>query len=249
MTKAPLAPGRATFGIVILIALLGCAAAWHWTPLNHWVNFETVAAWERSFNADPAAPYIIVGAYLLAAFLFFPITVLTAVTIFTFGPVTGNFYSLVGWLLSAGAGYGMGRLMGRDWLRNLVGYRLDYWDRGAQRNGLLTVLALRVVPVAPFTVVNLFFGASRIRLRDFLLGSVIGRLPGLIALTLFEVQIKSLLRAPATGKVALMAVLLLSSILAHRWLSQQFVPAEQRIGPKARINLMAATRRRKRWLL
>ncbi|MGH7823623.1 MAG: TVP38/TMEM64 family protein, partial [Candidatus Binatia bacterium] len=157
--------------MLLLLALLGCAAAWHGTPLKHWIDFETVAAWQQSFKADPAAPYIIVGAYLTGVFVFFPITLLTAATIFTFGPVAGNAYSLVGWLLSAALGYAIGKVLGRDWLRGLVGHRLGRLDREADRNGLLAVLALRILPVAPFTVVNLFIGASHIRFSDFIVGS------------------------------------------------------------------------------
>jgi phospholipase D1/2 len=216
-------------GIIIVVALLGCAAAWHWTPLSYWVNFETVAAWEQSIKADSSAPYIIVGAYLLAGLVLFPITLLTAVTIFTFGPVAGNIYSLIGWLLSATLGYGMGRLLGRDWLRTLLGDRLSCLNHGTERSGVLAVLALRIVPVAPFTVVNLFIGASHIRFRDFTIGSLLGRIPGLLALTLFEVQLKSLMRAPAMGKLAFGAAIILCAFLGNRWLCQQFASAKQPI--------------------
>jgi phospholipase D1/2 len=232
MTNPRVRISAKTQGIIMLLALLGCAAAWHWTPLNYWVTFETVAAWEQSIKNHSAAPYMIVAAYLLGGLVLFPITLLTAVTIFTFGPVAGNIYSLIGWLLSATLGYGMGRLLGRDWLRSLVGDRLSYLNREGDRTGVLTVLALRIVPVAPFTVVNLFIGASRIRFRDFTIGSVIGRVPGLLALTLFEVQLKSLIRAPAMGKFALAAVLILCAFLGNRWLCQQFAAAKQPIAPE-----------------
>jgi phospholipase D1/2 len=216
-------------GVLLLLAMLGCAAAWHWTPLNQWVRFETVAAWQQSFKADPAALYIIVGAYLLGGFVLFPITLLTAATIFTFGPVAGNTYALIGWLLSAALGYGIGRVLGQDWLRSIAGDRLSRLDREANRRGLWAVLALRILPVAPFTVVNLFIGASRIRFCDFVLGSVLGRIPGLLALTLFEVQLKNLLHAPAIGAIALMAFMLLFLFWAQRWLVQQLVTANQPI--------------------
>jgi phospholipase D1/2 len=222
-------------GVILLLALLGCGAAWHWTPLNYWVNFETVAAWERSIAANPAAPYIIIGAYLLGGLVLFPITLLTAVTIFTFGPVTGNIYSLLGWLLSATLGYGLGRLLGRDWLESFAGDRLRCLSREAHRGGLLAVLALRIVPVAPFTVVNLFIGASRIRFRDFTLGSLLGRIPGLLALTLFEVQVKSLMRAPAMGKLGVAAAVLLCAFAVNRWMSQQFAVAKQVIAPEQNV--------------
>jgi phospholipase D1/2 len=216
-------------GLFLLLTLLGCAAAWHWTPLNQWVRFETIAAWQQSIKADPAAFYIIVGAYLLGGFVLFPITLLTAVTIFTFGPIAGNIYALVGWLLSAAVGYGIGRVLGQDWLRSLAGDRLGRLEREANRRGLWAVLALRIVPVAPFTVVNLFIGATQIRFCDFVLGSVLGRIPGLLALTLFEVQLKNLLHAPAIGAIALMAFMLLFLFWAQRWLVQQLVAANQPI--------------------
>jgi phospholipase D1/2 len=231
MTNARARIGPTAQGLILLLALLGCAAAWHWTPLSYWVNFETLAAWEQSIKADSAAPYIIISAYLLGGLVLFPITLLTAVTIFTFGPVTGNIYSLIGWLLSATLGYGTGRLLGRDWLQSLLGDRLSYFHRAGDRTGILAVLALRIVPVAPFTVVNVCIGASRIRFRDFTIGSVLGRIPGLLALTLFEVQLKSLMRAPAMGKFAIAAAVMVCAFLGNRWLCQQFAAVKQPIAP------------------
>jgi uncharacterized membrane protein YdjX (TVP38/TMEM64 family) len=61
------------------------------------------------------------------------------------------------------------------------------------------------VPVAPFTVVNLVAGASDIRFRDFLVGTIIGLLPGLIALTLLGYQISELLTEPSVLQLAILA--------------------------------------------
>jgi uncharacterized membrane protein YdjX (TVP38/TMEM64 family) len=61
------------------------------------------------------------------------------------------------------------------------------------------------VPVAPFTVVNLVAGASDIRFRDFLVGTIIGLLPGLIALTLLGYQISELLTEPSALQLAILA--------------------------------------------
>ncbi|MGH7826549.1 MAG: hypothetical protein ACREQ7_15415, partial [Candidatus Binatia bacterium] len=60
--------------------------------------------------------------------------------------------------------------------------------------------------------------------------SVLGRIPGLLALTLFEAQLKSLLRAPATGKIVVMAIVVLCAFMAQRWFSQQFIPAKEPTG-------------------
>jgi len=63
---------------------------------------------------------------------------------------------------------------------------------------------MRVVPVGPFTLVNLFIGASGIRFLDFILASVVGRVPGILVLTLFAVQIENALRRPGLISLALL---------------------------------------------
>ena len=62
------------------------------------------------------------------------------------------------------------------------------------RQGILTVLAVRIIPVAPFTVINLFAGASHIRFRDYLIGTLIGMVPGVAAMAVFAEGILALVR-------------------------------------------------------
>ncbi len=48
---------------------------------------------------------------------------------------------------------------------------------------------VRLVPVAPFGIVNLVAGASQIRLIDFVLGTVLGMLPGIAVLSALGYQV------------------------------------------------------------
>jgi uncharacterized membrane protein YdjX (TVP38/TMEM64 family) len=64
--------------------------------------------------------------------------------------------------------------------------------------------ALRVVPVAPFTVVNLVAGASHIRFRDFALGTLLGMIPGTLALVVLSDQVVAALRSPDAAHIALL---------------------------------------------
>ena len=61
----------------------------------------------------------------------------------------------------------LGRLVGQEVLYALAGERLGRLIDRANHHGFLAVLALRVVPFAPFTLVNMLIGASGIRFRDF----------------------------------------------------------------------------------
>jgi phospholipase D1/2 len=203
---------RITRWIIILVFLgaLALPLVWRWTPLQDWVNLDSILDWQKSLRNHPAAPFYVVAAYLVGSLVFFPITILTLATVFAFGPVWGNIYALLGWLLSVTEGYFLGRLIGQNALHKLAGERIGRLIDQAQHHGFLAVLALRLIPVAPFTLVNMFIGASGIRFRDLLLASLVGRIPGIFTLALFGVQLENALREPGLLSFALLIVVLVA---------------------------------------
>lgn len=205
-------------GLVILILLATLSLAWRFTSMSEWINFDTVMAWQESMKGHPAALAWVVGIYMLGSLVLFPVTILNLATIFTFGPILGNAYSLAGWLSSASMGYGIGRAIGRDFLLRIAGPRLDRFLRRTERHGLAAVLTVRLLPVAPFSIVNLFVGVSSIRFRDFFLGSAVGRIPGILLLALVGVQFENFLRDPGAGNVVLLGLVVFLLPLGAAWL-------------------------------
>ena len=82
---------------------------------------------------------------------------------------------------------------------------------------------------------KLIAGATHIRARDFVVGTVIGELPGLIALSIFVDQITSTVKDPGPGSYALLAgsaVVIVGGVwLLRRWLSKQSQPEKRRESP------------------
>ena len=212
----------------ILFLLLALPAAWRWTPLNQWMDFEKVVVFQEAVRSYPAAILFVLGIYLLATLVLFPMTMLNVATVLTFGPVLGNAYALAGWLLSATVGYGTGRLLGRDLLHRIAGPRLDRLIQQVGDHGFIAVLTIRILPVAPFTLANLFVGASGIRFRDFFLASVIGRIPGILVLSVAGVHLEDALRNPSTGSFILLGLVLILIPLLTVWLSKRFPAAHRR---------------------
>lgn len=198
---------------------------WRWTPLEHWINLHTIVEWQRSLRDHPAAPFYVIAAYQIGSLVCFPVTILTLATVFAFGPLWGNVYSFAGWLLSAAQGFVLGRLIGTQWLRRIAGRRMGRLLERAQVHGFWTVLAMRVAPVAPFSLVNMFVGASGIAFVYFMLASVIGRLPGVLTLTFFGVQLEYALRKPGLISYALVvAAILVGSVMVPRLFRRLFRP-------------------------
>jgi uncharacterized membrane protein YdjX (TVP38/TMEM64 family)/phosphatidylserine/phosphatidylglycerophosphate/cardiolipin synthase-like enzyme len=215
---------RVIIAAALLLGLLGLATAWRWGPLAQWLDVIALVEQLASFKDHPAASLIVLGGYIIGGLAVMPVTVLIAATIMAFGPWLGFIYSLSGTTLSAAVTYGLGRWLGRPWVRRLAGTRLNRLSRQLAAKGVLTIVAVRIIPVAPFTVVNLAAGASHIRFRDFLFGSVLGMLPGLLGMTIFMDRLLVTLREPGPKGIVIMtlvaSLILIGALALRRWLER-----------------------------
>ncbi|HSO06456.1 MAG TPA: VTT domain-containing protein [Pelomicrobium sp.] len=192
----PPARRRVAAAIAVLLALTAMAAAWRWTPLSEYLDVGTLFAALSALTEIPAAPVLAIAGIVVAGLAMFPITLLIIVAVLAFGPVTGGICAFLGAIGSALAGYGVGALLGRDAVRRVAAGRLNRISKRLAKQGLLAVILARVVPIAPFTVINLVAGASHIGLKDFTLGTAIGMAPGIGAITLFTARIRAMLEDP-----------------------------------------------------
>jgi phospholipase D1/2 len=225
--------GRRVLGFVALIlVLLALAAAWRWTPLGDWLDVDAlVDLGERARSQFGLAAVLAVGAYLLAGLLVVPLTILIVATGLIFGSVPGFFIAFVGANLSALLTYGLGVLLGRGTVRDLGGSKVNRVSQALARRGILTVVVLRIVPVAPFTVINLVAGASHIRFAHYLLGTVLGMAPGMIAVIALTDRVAATLRSPdlvSIGTLALvaLAIVIVGTLLTRKLLQRSSERAE-----------------------
>jgi len=144
----------------------------------------------------PWAPLVVILVYTPAAFVMFPRPVLTLFTVIAFGPWLGFAYSMAGILTSALATYYTGRLLKKKTIERLAGKNLQPVTEALRRHGLLAMLAVRLVPAAPFVIEGVIAGGLRISVWDYTLGTFLGMLPGVLATTIFGDQIAAWLEDP-----------------------------------------------------
>jgi phospholipase D1/2 len=134
-------------------------------------------------------------------------------------------YALIGAELSALVVFGIGRLLGRDAVRRVAGSLLNRLSRKLSDSGFSAIITFRIVPVAPFSVINVIAGVSEMRLKDYAVGTFVGMLPGIGAIALLSDQISASLRQPDLGQftVLVMVVVLVSTglFLLHSWIKRQ----------------------------
>ena len=201
----------------------GLAAAWRWSLLGEWMELSRLLAYAESIRAQPGGPVRHHRILRDRGLVVVPVTVLVTVTVLAFGLLHGFVYSFIGMTLSALATFGLGRLMGRQLVERWSS-RLHRLSCNLAAKGVLAIVAVRVIPVALFTVINMLAG-PHIRTRDFLLGTVLGEFPGLLAIAVFMDQVTTALRAPGLGSYLVLAgsaiVIVAAVWWLRRWLSRR----------------------------
>ncbi len=216
---------RIIVAALTLAAVLGLAAAWRWTALGEWADLERLVEQSRALNSQAETPVAVILLFALAGTLGVPLTLLVIASVLAFGALAGFGYALAGAELSALMGYAIGHQAARDLVRRYAGKTLNTVSRRLSQRGIKAIFTLRIVPVAPFAIINLVAGASHISLRDFAVGTLLGLLPGITAITLFADGLTRALYEPKLASVAWVAGLLvlvaLSALCLQRLLTRR----------------------------
>lgn len=210
------------FGLVLL-ALLLLTLAWNWGPLRAGLDIPQVVATLRRAG-EHYGLFVAIAAFALASILAVPLVFLTLVSLVALGPVLGSLTILAGGTLGSAVSFSLGKRLGAEALRHLAGERINRISERLGRSGILAAAALRLVPIAPFAIVNMVAGTSHIRLRDFLIGSAMGMTPGTVFFALFVEQMVEAFERPGPASLMLLAatiaLIMLGIWLAKRWLAR-----------------------------
>lgn len=215
--QAGMAAGKGAWMTALAaLALVVLTLAWQYTPLSDYAGPEAVRELAAGLRESSWGPLLVLALFVGGGLVAFPVIVLILATAMAFGPWLGFAYSFAGVIASALLTYAIGMKFGRDAMRSMLGRKLDSIRARVARRGLFAVAAIRMVPVAPFTVVNLAAGASDIRPVDYTLGTMLGMLPGLVALSALGSEMMRMFNNPTPGTIALFAA------AAAAWIAVSF---------------------------
>lgn len=209
---------------VLLLVLAGLAvlgwtsdatsAAVHLRDFSNWV-----APHRRAWYALP----VVALAFVVLGIAMVPVLLLITATGIAFGPLLGPVYAMAGCLASASIGFAIGRWTGIGRIERFGGDRATRVMQSIERNGTLAVFLLRKVP-APFLIANVLAGASRVRYRDFVVGTLLGMTAVVVGLAGFGYQLANLLQRPSPmallGATAFIGIPLTLAWFVNRMLRQ-----------------------------
>jgi uncharacterized membrane protein YdjX (TVP38/TMEM64 family) len=213
-------PWRLRTLVALLLVLLLLALAWQFSPAAQWLNPEALFK-----AAQHLAWGVQLGFIVLAACLAVPFSLLVLLAVLVQGPWLGAGTSLLAGALAGALSFGAGALLGRQAVAQIAGPQLQAVNALVARRGFLAVFVVRLVPVAPFALVNLMLGATAIRWAPFLLGNLLGMLP-MVGITAWAApQILAQLQNPGGSGLlmlgAVLAVVAGLTVALKRWARKQ----------------------------
>ncbi len=146
--------------------------------MNEWM--------QRALEAVEAlgiwGPLVFIGLYVAACVFFVPGSALTLGAGALFGVVRGSILVSVASTLGATAAFLVGRYFARDWVARKIEKNPKFAaiDRAVAREGWKIVGLTRLSPAFPFSLLNYAYGLTHVGLRDYVLASWIGMMPGTV---------------------------------------------------------------------
>jgi len=178
-------------------------------------------------------PLIFIAVYIVATVLFIPGSVLTLGAGLAFGIAWGSVYVSIASTLAATASFLIGRYLARDAVARKIKGNAKFAaiDKAVANEGWKIVGLTRLSPLFPFTILNYAFGLTQVKLKDYILASWIGMMPG----TVMYVYLGSLAKAAsgettrtpaewalyAVGLLATVAVTIFVTRIAKKALSER----------------------------
>lgn len=123
---------------------------------------------------------VFVAGYGVASLIPIPKSVVSIAAGLVWGLGYGVLLVTAASMLGATLAFFIGRGLGQDLLRRVMGDHLRRADEALSDNGLRALIVLRLIPVLPFTVINYSAGLTRVSRRDYALGTLIGTIPGTV---------------------------------------------------------------------
>jgi uncharacterized membrane protein YdjX (TVP38/TMEM64 family) len=142
------------------------------------IHGETKEVRHQIKSLGAAGPLIIIGLALIHSVVPYPAEIVNAAAGFAYGFFGGLGIVVIGWMLSALICYWFGAGVARPLLARWFGEeRFSHYERMVARGGVTLLIALRLLPIVPFSLISYAAGAARVPFHRYCWTTAVGFLP------------------------------------------------------------------------
>jgi len=169
-----------TAGRIFVAGLLVGVIGWAiWTAARGHGSFDPMALLQllRERATHPLAPLIVVPAFVASGIVAAPVTGMIALCALLFTPWVASLAAMAGTLATTVVNHEIGHHLGKAIERRAPRRLLERMRALGRSADTWSLAGLRLIPVAPFAIINLLAGAAHVPLRPFLLGTLLAMGP------------------------------------------------------------------------
>lgn len=177
-SRPPLAEiGITLAGVALLAGLVFSVPALHEAALAA-IHGETDKVQSEIASLGVAGPLLILVLTLIHAVVFYPAEIVDAAAGLAYGFLPALLLMMFGWVLSGLACFFVGRSVARPLLDRWFGSeRFERIEARIERGGAKALIAARLIPIFPFSIVCYAAGAARVPVWRFTWTTAVGYLP------------------------------------------------------------------------
>ena len=170
--------------IILLVSAALAVGIFFWFDLGSYLTLVSLKANRRALMEFYATHRLATVAGFMAVYIIQTALSLPGAAILSlasgavFGSMMGTVYAVVSASIGATLAFLVTRYLLRDFVLARFGSRLEGMNRELEQRGLNYLLFLRLVPIFPFFLINLAGGLTRLPLRTFMFGTLLGIIPG-----------------------------------------------------------------------
>jgi uncharacterized membrane protein YdjX (TVP38/TMEM64 family) len=211
--------GATLAGVALLAAMaLGIPALRH--ALEAVLQGDTAEVRHQIDELGPVGPLLIIALTLIHTVVIYPAEIVNAAAGFAYGFFPALALVTVGWMLSALLCYWVGTRVARPLLDRWFGLeRFERFEKMIERGGVTLLLALRLIPIVPFSLVGYAAGAARVPVWRFVWTTLVGYMPITALAVYFGTRLEGMeLTDPFVigSVVALLLLLLIGNWIVRR---------------------------------
>ncbi|MFM2060725.1 MAG: hypothetical protein RLZZ507_395 [Cyanobacteriota bacterium] len=160
------------------------------------IDPNQIQSWLKAAGIWAPVTYILI--YVVATILILPSTALNLTGGAIFGVWMGTFWTSIGAIIAAIAAFFFARTIGREVVSVRLAGRWQAIDAEVQQGAIFYMFAIRLMPILPYGLVNFAAGLTSISFKDYLIGTTLGTVPGILPFVMLG---SSGLKAIRTGDV------------------------------------------------
>ncbi len=164
-------------GVALLAGLVFAVPALHDAAVAA-IHGDTDEVRREIESLGVAGPLLILVLTLIHAIVFYPAEIVDAAAGLVYGFVPALLLMMFGWLLSGLVCFAIGRSVARPLLDRWLGAeRFERIEARIERGGAKVLIAARLIPIFPFSIVSYAAGAARVPVWRFIWTTAVGYLP------------------------------------------------------------------------